>query len=177
MITTMGSPSHAPQKQDLLADDISIGDLMELSVKSGAFDWLAIDELCGKLYRLADIPREERNGLGFLMAVFRKRLASSFVAFQMNHERRRDLIEALERDISEFDMQIRSQSSLYREEEEDDDEIDVGQAMDEERRRLLRITHDPQRRDGLQAERLYLQDYIIALRQIPLDSNVQWRTG
>ena len=132
-----------------------------------------IDELCGKFYRLADLPREERNGVGFLMAVFRKRLASSFAAFQKSLERRRDLIEAIERDISEFEAQIRSQSDWYREEEDDDDEIDVGQAMDEERRRLLRITHDPQRRDELQAERLYLQDYITALRQIPVDSKFE----
>jgi hypothetical protein len=44
VIARIGSPSHTTEKQDLLADDISIGELMELSKKSGAFDWLASDE-------------------------------------------------------------------------------------------------------------------------------------
>lgn len=85
-----------------------------------------IDELCGTFYRLADIPREERSGVGFLMAVFRKRLASSFAAFQKSLERRRDLIDAMERDMAEFEGQILSQREFYRDEEEDDDEVDVG---------------------------------------------------
>ena len=41
-----------------------------------------IDDLCSHFYRLADLPAAERSGVGFLMAVFRKRLASCFVAFQ-----------------------------------------------------------------------------------------------
>lgn len=132
-----------------------------------------IDELCGRFYRLADIPREERSGVGFLMAVFRKRLASSFAAFQKSLERRRDLIDAMERDMAEFEGQIRDQREFYRDEEEDDDEVDVGQAMDEERRRLLRIFHDPQRRNELREERNYLQAYITALRQISKDSKFE----
>jgi hypothetical protein len=51
-----------------------------------------IDELCSRFYRLAEFPPDERSGVGFLMAVFRKRLASSFAAFQKSLERRRDLI-------------------------------------------------------------------------------------
>jgi len=39
-----------------------------------------IDELCSKFYRLAEVEPDERSGVGFLMAVFRKRLASSFAA-------------------------------------------------------------------------------------------------
>ena len=132
-----------------------------------------IDELCSKFYRMADLPSEERNGVGFLMAVFRKRLASSFAAFQKSLERRRDLIEAIERDLSEFEVQIKSQRDLYSEDEDDEDEIDIGQAIDAERRRLLRLYYDPERRHELQSERLYLQDYIMALRQISRDSKFE----
>jgi len=45
--------------------------------------------------------------------------------------------------------------------------------MDEERRRLLRIFHDPQRRNELREERNYLQAYITALRQISKDSKFE----
>jgi len=131
-----------------------------------------IDELCSRFYRMADLPSEERNGVGFLMAVFRKRLASSFAAFQKSLERRRDLIEAIERDFSEFEVQIKSQRDSYGEDEEDD-EIDIGQAIDAERRRLLRLHYDPERRHELQSERVYLQDYIMALGQISRDSKFE----
>ena len=64
-----------------------------------------IDELCRRFYRLADLPPDERSGVGFLMAVFRKRLASSFAAFQKSLERRRDLIAAIQHDLSALDEQ------------------------------------------------------------------------
>ena len=64
-----------------------------------------IDDLCSHFYRLADLPAEERSGVGFLMAVFRKRLASCFVAFQRSLERRRDLIAAIQQGLSDVDAQ------------------------------------------------------------------------
>ncbi|MDP2735847.1 MAG: SNF2-related protein, partial [bacterium] len=62
-----------------------------------------IDELCSQFYRLADLPEDERKGVGFLMAVFRKRLSSSFSAFTKSLERRRDVIEAIERNLADLD--------------------------------------------------------------------------
>src|SRR4051812_6960243 len=61
-----------------------------------------IDELCSKFYRLAELPEEERSGVGFLMAVFRKRLASCFYSFRRSLERRRDLIAAVQQDIADW---------------------------------------------------------------------------
>ena len=64
-----------------------------------------IDDLCRRFYRLADLPAEERSGMGFLMAVFRKRLASCFAAFQHSLERRRDLIAAIQQGLADVDAQ------------------------------------------------------------------------
>jgi len=55
--------------------------------------YVRIDDLCSHFYRLADLPPEERAGVGFLMAVFRKRLSSSFAAFRCSLERRLNTIE------------------------------------------------------------------------------------
>ena len=87
---------------------------------------------------LADLPPDERSGVGFLMAVFRKRLASSFAAFQKSLERRRDLIAAIQRDLSDVDERLQQQQKLFEEDEEEDDETDVSLVMARERQRLLR---------------------------------------
>jgi len=129
-----------------------------------------IDELCSRFYRLAELPAEERSGVGFLMAVFRKRLASSFVALQRSLERRRDLIAALQHDLADFDVRLRLQGEFLEEDDEDEEATDATGTIDQERTRLLRLYHDPRRRGELEAERLYLQNYITALGQIPVDS-------
>jgi superfamily II DNA/RNA helicase len=131
-----------------------------------------IDELCSQFYRLADLAPDERSGVGFLMAVFRKRLASSFAAFQKSLERRRDLIVAIQRDLSDVDERLQQQH-IFEEDEEEDDETDVSLVIDRERQRLLRWYHDPRRRERLEQERLYLQDYITALGQIAVDSKFE----
>ncbi len=128
-----------------------------------------IDELCSQFYRLAEVEPDERSGVGFLMAVFRKRLASSFAAFRKSLERRRDLITAVQRDLAVMDEAAQFQQTMS-EGEEDDDEVDAAAALDRERRRLLRLRADPQRRQKLEEERLYLQDYITGLGQIDQDS-------
>jgi ERCC4-related helicase len=129
-----------------------------------------IDELCRQFYRLADLPSEERSGVGFLMAVFRKRLASSFRAFQRSLERRHDLIVAIQRDLFRLEVQLDLQRAFFEEEEEEEEEIEVSVVLDRERERLLRLYRDPRRREELERERLYLQDYISALSQIAVDS-------
>ena len=131
-----------------------------------------IDELCSQFYRLADLQPDERSGVGFLMAVFRKRLASSFAAFHKSLERRRDLIAAIQRDLSDVDERLQQQH-IFEEDEEEDDETDVSLVIDRERQRLLRWYHDPRRRERLEQERLYLQDYITALGQIAVDSKFE----
>jgi ERCC4-related helicase len=133
-----------------------------------------IDELCGRFYRLADLPPDERSGVGFLMAVFRKRLASSFAAFQKSLERRRDLITAIQQDLSDLDERLQEEKKAFEEEEEEeDDETDVAIVIDRERQRLLRWYRDPLRRSALERERLYLQAYITALGQIAVDSKFE----
>jgi hypothetical protein len=128
-----------------------------------------IDELCSKFYRLAEFEPDERSGVGFLMAVFRKRLASSFAAFRKSLERRRDLIAAVQRDLAVMDEAAEFQRAMS-EGEEDDDEADAAAALDRERQRLLRLRADPHRRQKLEEERLYLQDYIAELGQVDQDS-------
>jgi ERCC4-related helicase len=135
-----------------------------------------IDELCNDFYRLADLSPDERSGIGFLMAVFRKRLASSFAAFQKSLERRRDLIAAIQQDLSALDERIHDEERIFEEDEADDeadDETDVALEISRERQRLLRWYHDPSRRGTLERERLYLQDYISALGQIAMDSKFE----
>jgi hypothetical protein len=129
-----------------------------------------IDDLCRRFYRLADLPAEERSGVGFLMAVFRKRLASCFAAFQRSLERRRDLIAAIQQGLADFDAQRALYGDVAEEEEDEDFETDISTLLDRERQRLVRLYHDPRRRDELEAERLYLQDYITALGQVAVDS-------
>ena len=125
-----------------------------------------IDELCRQFYRLDELPEDERSGVGFLMAVFRKRLASCFYSFRKSLERRRDLIaeaqDGLDRDAAE----------VWRQEleEEDDEAADVPASVEKERRRLRELRDDPRRRDRLEAERAYLSGYIAALSQVDADS-------
>ncbi|WP_169978690.1 SNF2-related protein [Tautonia rosea] len=128
-----------------------------------------IDVLCSQFYRLAEVEPDERSGVGFLMAVFRKRLASSFAAFRKSLERRRDLIAAVQRDLAVMDEAAQFQRTMS-EGEEDEDEAEAAAALDRERQRLLRLRADPHRRQKLEEERLYLQDYIFELHQIDKDS-------
>jgi Helicase conserved C-terminal domain len=131
-----------------------------------------IDELCSRFYRLADLSPDERSGIGFLLAVFRKRLASSFAAFRKSLERRRALITAIQQDLSALDERLPEEERIF-EEDEADDETDVALEIDRERQRLLRWYRDPRRRGTLEQERLYLQEYITALGQIAVDSKFE----
>jgi ERCC4-related helicase len=129
-----------------------------------------IDDLCSHFYRLADLPAEERSGVGFLMAVFRKRLASCFAAFQRSLGRRRDLITAIQQGLSDIDAQRELHRDVSEDDEDEDFETDIAALLDRERQRLVRLYQDPRRREELEAERLYLQDYIAALDQVTVDS-------
>jgi len=128
-----------------------------------------IDELCSKFYRLAELPEQELSGVGFLMAVFRKRLASSFSAFRKSLERRRGLVAAVQRDLSAIDEAKRLQQTLGEGEDEEDD-VDVPISLEHERQRLLRLQADPRRRQQLEQERAYLQEYVNDLARIDTDS-------
>jgi superfamily II DNA or RNA helicase len=130
-----------------------------------------IDELCSKFYRLAELPEEERSGVGFLMAVFRKRLASCFYSFRRSLERRRDLIAAVQQDIAALAATGEWRQEL--DEEEDEEELDVPDLVERERRRLLRLWADPRRRERLEQERAYLTDYIAALARVDMDSKYE----
>ena len=52
---------------------------------------------------------------------------------------------------------------MSEDDEDEDDETDIATLLDRERQRLVRLYQDPRRREALEAERLYLQDYIAAL--------------
>ena len=84
-----------------------------------------IDDLCSHFYRLADLPPAERGGVGFLMAVFRKRLASCFVAFQRSLERRRDLVAAIQQGLSDVDVGYELDRDVSEDDEDEDDETDI----------------------------------------------------
>jgi len=127
-----------------------------------------IDELCSKFYRLADYPADERSGIGFLMAVFRKRLASSFEAFRKSLERRRDAIEEIQSGLTESAHLVQPEDVAV-EEGDHEDEAEGGEVLDRERQRLRRLQQDIFRRGQLDAERQYLQDYIQDLAQMPRD--------
>ncbi len=122
--------------------------------------YIRIDEMCRRFYRLADFPPEERSGVGFLMAVFRKRLASSFHAFRLSLQRRRDLIVAIQDKLSDYDIADIQHKLVSAESEDEDDAADAEAALDRERHRLVRLYGDPERRKNLDEERLYLDDYI-----------------
>jgi hypothetical protein len=132
-----------------------------------------IDELCSQFYRLADVSPAERSGVGFLMAVFRKRLASSFTAFRKSLERRRDLITDIQQVLDEAVTSEAFKDFAEEEEDDQDGEIDARSAFDRERQRLIRLYSDPQRRGQLERERNYLSDYIRTLNQISRDSKFQ----
>jgi hypothetical protein len=131
-----------------------------------------IDELCSRFYRLSELPEEERSGVGFLMAVFRKRLSSCFYAFRRSLERRRDLIAAVQQDLADLDAATELTNALA-EEDEEESEVDVPAVVEREQQRLLRLQNDPRRRNQLEEERLYLQDYITALGQVDTDSKFE----
>ena len=129
-----------------------------------------IDEMCSRFYRLADYPPNERNGVGFLMAVFRKRLASSFQAFRLSLQRRHDLIAAIQDRLSEYDIAGIAQQLASGESEDEDEAVEAETAFDRERERLTGLYANPLRRDSLEQERLYLGDYIRCLNQCDTDS-------
>jgi ERCC4-related helicase len=131
-----------------------------------------IDELCSQFYRLADVAPEERSGIGFVMAVFRKRLASSFTAFRKSLERRRDLITDIQQVLDET-LAGEAFKDFAEEDEDQDGEIDARSAFDQERQRLTRLYGDPRRRGQLERERNYLNDYIRRLNQISRDSKFE----
>jgi SNF2 family DNA or RNA helicase len=131
-----------------------------------------IDELCSKFYRLAELPEQERGGIGFLMAVFRKRLASSFCALRKSLERRRDLIAVIQSDLDAID-EAEQLGQILGEDEDEEDEVDVPASLERERQRLVRLHADPRRRRQLEEERLYLADYIRALALIDIDSKFE----
>jgi len=109
--------------------------------------------------------------VGFLMAVFRKRLASSFEAFRKSLERRRQFIESAQDELAQLDMAVLQQDFLS--EEDEDDDIDIRTAMKREQDRLVRLYRDPLRREQLEAERTYIRDYILRLNQISRDSKFE----
>jgi len=129
-----------------------------------------IDELCRQFYRLDELPEDERSGVGFLMAVFRKRLASCFYSFRRSLERRRDLIAEVQDDI-----EGEAAGGWRRElaEEGEEEPADVPAAVERERRRLRQLRDDPRRRERLEAERAYLSDYIAGLSQVDADSKFE----
>lgn len=129
-----------------------------------------IDDLCSHFYRLADLPANERSGVGFLMAIFRKRLAGCLVAFQRSLSRRRDLIAAIQQGLSDMEVQRELRRDGAEDDDDEDSEPDIPTLLDQERQRLVRLYQDPRRRAELEAERLYLQDYIVALDQVAVDS-------
>src|SRR6059036_1465788 len=93
--------------------------------------------LCSHFYRLADLPAEERSGVGFLMAVFRKRLASCFTAFQRSLERRRDLITSIQQGLADVDAQSDLRRDVSEDDEDEDGETDIVTLLDRERQRLV----------------------------------------
>ena len=131
-----------------------------------------IDELCRHFYRSSDLAPEERSGIGFLMAVFRKRLSSSFVALQRSLERRRAIIESVQSAVTADEVRRALLQEVQEEPEEAEDQpADV--LMQAETERLRRIYADPRRRQQLEAERRYLQDYAAALSRFSRDSKFE----
>lgn len=131
-----------------------------------------IDTLCTDFYRLADLPAQERAGVGFLMAVFRKRLASSFAAFQKSLERRKDLIDTVIANWTEI-LGVRPSLAAEAQEEDDDDEWDAESWQDNENQRLRQMANDPRRREALIRERDFLRQYITDLRAVASDSKFE----
>lgn len=153
---------------NLLADRNPIDVPVEFQTAEEHELYHRIDELCSKFYRLSELPPEERSGIGFLMAVFRKRLASSFDAFRKSLERRQNAIEDVQRGLSAVTpLAIADDFSV--EEDEFDDETPRETTLAREQQRLVALQGDPIRRDQLEAERLYLQAYIRDLEQLSCD--------
>jgi len=130
-----------------------------------------IDKLCSRFYRMAELPPDERAGLGFTVAVFRKRLSSSLEALRKSLENRRNLVISMLTDGS--GTQGLGPDDEFLDPDDDDEEPDARQALDAERRRLGRLARDPYRRGQLEEERRYLQDYITQLGQVAVDSKFQ----
>jgi len=127
-----------------------------------------IDELCSRFYRLSELPPDERSGIGFLMAVFRKRLGSSFQAFRKSLERRRDNIENIQCGLTALPP-LALQEDFADEEADFDDGTDGEDAISREQQRLVDLQKDPVRRAQLEDERRYLQAYIGDLDQVSSD--------
>ena len=85
------------------------------------------------------------------MSATRKRLASSFVAFQKSLQRRRDLIVAIQHDLADLDSRLQAQQkALEEDEDEDDEDPDPRYVVEQERQRLLKLYRDPKRRNELE---------------------------
>ncbi len=125
-----------------------------------------IDDFCRDFYRLSDVSARQRAGLEFLMAVFRKRLSSSFEAFRKSLERRKALIEAVQRRLDNGES-FQGKNDFVDEEYEADEDAD--EVFDSERQRLVRLHEDPERRERLEKERAGLREYIAELGQISVD--------
>lgn len=164
---------RAYQERGLLAGALAVRRPEDLPVDFATTQEAAlygrIDKLCSEFYRLADLPAEERAGVGFLMAVFRKRLASSFAAFQKSLERRKALIDSIVSRLSDVPETARLFEADVQE-DVDEDEGEVEDWLDDETRRLRRLYDDPQRRSALTRERDFLQQYITDLRAVSTDS-------
>jgi superfamily II DNA or RNA helicase len=129
-----------------------------------------IDRLCSEFYRVSDLPAEERAGIGFLMAVFRKRLASSFMAFQKSLERRKALIDSIQDKLWDLTDALRLVQPELDEDDEGDDAEIAERWVEGEARRLQRLYEDPQRRNALNRESAFIQAYITDLRAVSMDS-------
>ena len=62
---------------------------------------------------------------------------------------------------------------VINEDDEADEDTDVSTAMQKERERLIRLYRDPRRREQLEAERIYIRNYIFQLRRISTDSKFE----
>jgi superfamily II DNA or RNA helicase len=156
------------QRRGLLAGSVPYRDPVDVPIafadarEQELYD--RIDELCERFYRLLDYPESQRQGLGFLRAVFRKRLASSFYAFQKTLERRRSFL--LQAQYGSVDSTL--VTDLTREaaeEEEEEGAIDPDDFVGSERERVARL-----RAQQIVAELDFLQDYIRDLGSIQQDS-------
>jgi len=117
-----------------------------------------IDVLCRHFYRLAELEPEERSAIGYLMAVFRKRLASSFYALAESLQRRLDFLADLER--GELAPELRARLIAEGAEEEDEEDEDTGFYIQKEQRRVKLLPPD-----RIRTEQEFIQRYINDLRQ------------
>ncbi len=129
-----------------------------------------IDELCRDFYQHSASPR---NGLGFLMAVFRKRLSSSFAAFRQSLEDRLARINAaLERSVIPCNEDPSGAEDIL-DALDDEDEKAFTDARQAEASQLREIVDSPSGKSALEREREYLHNYLNALRKNETDSKFE----